>query len=248
MSRKARNNLPGQFFHVMSQGINKEYIFNDDYLKQTYKNILYYKTQENNINIISYCIMDNHVHLLLNVEDNEQMSRFMKQVNTSYAMFYNNSNNRVGYVFRDRYLSKLILNEKQIKVCIAYIHKNPIAAKMVNCMEEYKFSSYNEYFMPTDKRNLICHNAAEIIFGTNKIDEFKKEYINIHTHNYESDDQFDDVEENDIVNLEEILEKYKNLSMNEKIIKLNMEEKISERKLVDIFKISRYKIRKILNK
>lgn len=221
MPRNSRKNLPGQYYHIMSQGINKEYIFDKDEFKKKYIKIMYDKINEKNIEIIAYCAMDNHVHVLMKVEKAEEMCKFMQQVNTTYAKFYNKVNNRVGYVFRNRYLAKIILDENQLKKCIVYIHRNPVVAKLVEKEYEYKFSSYNQ---------LQEQYKIDYKYKDNELTEF------------------DDFEEKVEINLSELLEKYFYLKENEKIMKLNVEGKISERKLAEIFNKTRHQIRKILNK
>lgn len=246
MPRNSRKNLPGLFHHIMSQGINKEYIFNNDNLKERYITILKDKIQKNNVNIFAYCIMDNHVHLLVNIEEIEDMCKFMHKVNTAYAKFYNKVYNRVGYVFRNRYLAKPILDENQLKRCIVYIHRNPVVAEMVKKESEYKFSSYNEYLKSMNEEKLIYSNSSKILFGEISIKEFKKEFKDIHNYKDNELAEFDDFKENAEINTEELLEKYAYLSENEKILRLNLKEKISERKLAETFNKSRYEIRKIL--
>lgn len=223
MPRNSRKDLPGLFHHIMSQGINKEYIFNDDNLKEKYRAIIKEKMQKNNVNIIAYCIMDNHVHMLVNIQKIEDMCKFMQQVNTTYAKFYNKVHNRVGFVFRNRYLAKPILDENQLNKCIAYIHRNPVVAKIVEKESDYKFSSYNEYIKDMNENFKIVYKDSELT-------------------------GFDDFEEKEEINFDELLEKYDYLTENEKIIKLNVEEKISERKLAEIFNKTRYQIRKILKR
>lgn len=246
MPRNSRKNSPGLFHHIMSQGINKEYIFNNDNLKEKYIAILKDKMQKNNVNILAYCIMDNHVHLLVNIVEIEDMCKFMHQVNTAYAKFYNKVYNRVGYVFRNRYLAKPILDESQLKRCIVYIHRNPVVAEMVKKESEYKFSSYNEYLKSMNEEKLIYSNSSKILFGEISINEFKKEFKEIHNYKDSELAEFDDFKENAEINTEELLEKYAYLSENEKILRLNLKEKISERKLAETFNKSRYEIRKIL--
>lgn len=246
MPRSSRKNLPGLFHHIMSQGINKEYIFKDDNLKDKYRNILKDKKQQNNVNIIAYCIMDNHVHLLVNIQKIEEMCKFMQQVNTTYAKFYNKFYNRVGYVFRNRYLSKPILDEEHLKRCVVYIHRNPVVAKMVKKEDEYKFSSYNEYLKCKNEEKLIYSNSSEILFGKMSIKELKKEFKGIHNCKDSELAIFNGFEEKIEINIKKLLEKYSYLTENEKIIKLYIEEKISERKLAEIFNKTRYEIRKIL--
>ena len=243
MPRNARKDMPGSFYHIMSQGINKEYIFENDYLKQRYKQLLQMKIKGNCINIISYCIMDNHVHLMINTESNDNMTRFMHQVNTSYAKFYNKFNERVGYVFRNRYVSKPILNEQQLIRCAVYIHKNPVTAGIVKKEDEYEYSSYNEYLNKNNKEKLLCENANEILFGKIEEEHFKEYYEYVHKHNK---GDFNDIEEEHKKTVEQLIEEYSNLTENQIIIKLKQDYNISERELARWFNQTRHKIRKIL--
>ena len=244
MPRNARKNLPGSFYHIMSQGINKEFIFESDYLKQKYKNLLQMKTKDNFINIISYCIMDNHVHLMINTENNNNMTKFMHQVNTSYAKFYNKFHERVGFVFRNRYESKPILSEQQLIRCVVYIHKNPVAAGIVKKEEEYEYSSYNEYLNKNNKEKLLCENANKILFGKINEEQFREYYEYVHKHNNKN--EFDDIEKEQKKDVKQIIEKYSNLTENQIIIKLKQDYNISERDLAKSFNQTRHKIRKIL--
>ncbi len=155
ISRQIRENLTSSFFHVMIQGINKEYIFyNERYIKMFLK-LLNEKKKESNIKIMAYCIMNNHAHLLIEPENITELSKFMQKVNRCYAQYYNFMENRVGYVFRDRYKSQIIKNQNHLIQCIKYIHQNPVKAGIVKQIEEYKFSSYNFYKNNLNKINHI---------------------------------------------------------------------------------------------
>ena len=102
MARGPRKHINMSFYHIMVQGINKEYIFNKDEDKRQYLKFINKVKGKNDIYIISYCIMDNHVHILIKEDSIECISRFMHKVNTLYAIYFNKKYNRVGYVFRDR--------------------------------------------------------------------------------------------------------------------------------------------------
>lgn len=67
----------------------------------------------------------------------EELSSLMRKVNTTYAMRYNKINKRKGFVFRDRFFTQAILDEKQLYNCLVYIHKNPINAGICSKMEDY---------------------------------------------------------------------------------------------------------------
>lgn len=142
MPRVPRFYSDTSFFHVMTQGIKKEYIFNQSEDAERYISILYNTKDECKINIIAYCIMNNHAHLLLKASKVEYLSKFMHKTNGKYAKYYNKKYERVGYVFRDRFKSEAIYTEQNLYNCIAYIYNNPVKARICNSPEEYPFSNY----------------------------------------------------------------------------------------------------------
>jgi len=165
MPRLARKNLESSFLHIIVQGINRSYIFQDNTLKSTYKSILKRNLEETNVKILAYCIMDNHAHILMHSDNSNEISQIMKKTNTSYAMLYNKINKRVGYVFRNRYYVQMILSNRQLYNCISYIHKNPIKAGIVKNLSEYKYSSYIEYL---HKKDLVTPEGIKLALGSDK--------------------------------------------------------------------------------
>lgn len=146
MARLPRQCYDTSFFHIIVQGINKEYIFKKEKYITKYISLLNIYKENTKIEIISYCIMNNHAHILLYTDKISEMSKYMQRVNTKYAKYYNYmENERVGYVFRDRYVSEPILNEQYLIKCINYIHCNPVKAHMVLSCEDYKYSTYKQY-------------------------------------------------------------------------------------------------------
>lgn len=164
MPRQARSLLNNIVCHHMVQGINKEYIFETDNEKEKYLSLLKKYYQEFKIDIIAYCIMDNHVHLLLYASEIQEISDFMKRVNTIYAINYNKIHDRVGYVFRNRFESKPILTREQLYVCIKYIHMNPVKAGIVKEEKEYHYSSYQDYL---SQSGFLNQKILNFIFGEN---------------------------------------------------------------------------------
>lgn len=165
MPRLARKNLESSFLHLIVQGINRTYIFQDDALKSLYKNTLKKNLSETNVQVLAYCIMDNHAHLLVHSEHINEVSEIMRKTNTAYAMVYNKINKRVGYVFRNRYYVQMILDERQLYNCIAYIHKNPLKAGIVKSLSDYKYSSYTEYL---HKKDLLTSESIKLALGSDK--------------------------------------------------------------------------------
>ena len=149
MPRRSRESLNTSFFHVIVQGVNKEFIFSKETYKEKYLKLLKAAKSKFVIDIIAYTIMSNHVHLLIHADNINELSGFMKKVNEDFARYYNYKENRVGYVFRDRFLSEPITNRKYLLYCISYIHNNPVKANLVKECKDYKYSSYNDYINKT---------------------------------------------------------------------------------------------------
>lgn len=184
MARKSRNYIEASFFHIMVQGLNKEYIFDSDMDKKEYLRIIQSTKTQYNIEIVSYCIMDNHVHILVGVKKLEELSKFMHRINTLYALYYNKKYNRVGYVYRDRYKSQVIYSEKQLHTCINYIHNNPIKAGICKNPYEYEYSSFKDF--DNDLKfvsNIHNEENKDIVFledeeqSENEIQELIKNYL-----------------------------------------------------------------------
>lgn len=173
MPRISRNAITSKYIHVITQGIKKEYIFQKNKYKQEYIKLLNQIVEEFvSTKILAYCIMDNHAHLLIYTDKIEELSKIMSRINTSYAIFYNKNTNRVGYVFRNRYYTQQILDEKHLFNTLVYIHKNPVKAKIVEKENNYKYSSYNSY-----AKNKVNKETIKLVFNT---DNYMNQFYFIH--------------------------------------------------------------------
>ena len=128
----------------MSRSLNRQILFEEeiDYIK--YLDILSKAKEKFGFKIYAYCLMTNHIHMLIEDKKNN-LSNFMKQINHEYAMYYNKKYDRLGYVFADRFKSENIENEKYFNTCLRYIHQNPVKALITDKTYEYKFSSIHAY-------------------------------------------------------------------------------------------------------
>lgn len=163
-------------------------------------NLIEENTEENKICVLAYCVMDNHAHFLIYSEVVKHLSDFMKKVNTSYAYFYNKINNRSGYVFKNRFYSQSILNQRHLYACVKYIHNNPVVAGLVNNMRDYKFSSYNEFF---SNKRIISNQSLQLLFGSTK--NYLTEFNFIH---YQEDYGDISFSEKECISIDEIMMKY----------------------------------------
>jgi len=249
MPRLARNSLVGkQFIHVIVQGINKEEIFLTEREKLEYIKLLNKYKEEYVINIISYCVMNNHVHILINTENIDKLTKYMHKVNTSYGIYYNKNRKRVGYVYRDRFKTQIINNEKHLYNCILYIHNNPVKANICKNVSQYKFSSY-EKFLNKSNQDLMIE-----IFGN------KNNYIKANkTENLEDMDFIEDESDNNTNIINTIKDyfiknktdyigiKVKNNLLEEITLELKNKYNLSNIKISKYLEVSKYKIDKIIN-
>jgi REP element-mobilizing transposase RayT len=132
-------------YHIIVRGINQQDIFHDedDYVK--YLSAVKKIGVEIGINILGYCLMTNHVHLLVKENDTD-VSLFMKRLGVSYAYWYNNKYERHGHVFQDRFKSECIEDDAYLLTVIRYIHMNPVKIAIVNNPEQYRWSSCAFYY------------------------------------------------------------------------------------------------------
>ncbi|MDD4202231.1 MAG: transposase [Candidatus Omnitrophica bacterium] len=148
MGNQARNLNDYEYYHVTTRGNKKKIIFLDDedymsFLKILKKTKLIYS----NIRLYAYCLMPNHVHLLINSLKAKEIPKFMKRINLCYSIFFNKKYSCVGHVWQKRYLPKPILHHQYLQNCVNYIEANPVRAKICRNIEDYKWSSYKEHFL-----------------------------------------------------------------------------------------------------
>jgi REP element-mobilizing transposase RayT len=127
----------------MYRGNNKEFIFANDNMKQMFLELMKSSAEEI-AEIAAYCIMSNHVHLVVK-SGFEDLSKFSAKLNKMYAFRYNAAYNRSGHAFEDRFRSEPIDDDAYLTQVIRYIHNNPVNAGLSDLPRYYKWSSYNEY-------------------------------------------------------------------------------------------------------
>ena len=192
MPRSAREKSESGIYHVMVRGINRQDIFHDE---KDYVQYLEAMNRANHIGkfeIYGYCLMSNHVHLLLH-EKEEKISSFMKRIGISYAWWYNKKYDRAGHVFQDRYKSETVETDEYLLSVLRYIHKNPVKAKMVVKPEEYKWSSCKTYYNQAESLNELTNTAFILgIFAEDK--ESGKDRFKEYMKQEDYDDKFLEIE------------------------------------------------------
>ncbi|MEG6615169.1 transposase [Peptococcaceae bacterium 1198_IL3148] len=153
MPRVARKKSKTNIYHVMIRGINQQNIFVDDEDNEKFIDTLARYQKEINYEIYAYCLMGNHIHLLIK-EGNEALSNTMRRIGASYVYWYNWQYNRKGHLFQDRYKSEPVEDDSYFLTVLRYIHQNPLKAGLVNNIEAYKWSSYKEYIIKAEIVNV----------------------------------------------------------------------------------------------
>jgi len=150
MPRTAREKSTTGIYHIMIRGIDKRHIFlqNQDY-QQFFLHLQRAKAKSG-AKVLAYCLMKNHVHLLLK-EGSEEIGNTIKRINVGYAMYHNLTHERVGHLFQNRFKSEPVNDEGYLYTVFRYIHQNPVKAGLVDYLEHYPWSSYNEYLRKNPK-------------------------------------------------------------------------------------------------
>lgn len=111
-----------------------------------------YKDNKKTVEIITYCLMPNHFHLLVKQIDNGGISKYLRQSINSYAKFFNTKYKRVGSLFQDMFKAVRIESDEQLIHVSRYIHLNPLVSYLVNKKEllGYPWSSFQSYVEKSD--------------------------------------------------------------------------------------------------
>jgi len=141
--RFARKKSATATYHIMMRGNNRHRIFNSNNDKVLITGIIHKKVTIDKAILHAYCIMDNHLHMVVR-EGTAPISQTMKKIGISYAFYYNKQHNSLGHVFQDRYRSEVIENEKHLLAAVRYVHRNPVKAG-ISDLNSYKWSSYKKY-------------------------------------------------------------------------------------------------------
>jgi len=157
----------------MLRGINQQTIFEDDEDNEKFLEILGLCKTLSGFELYSYCLMGNHIHILLKTI-NEDLDLIFKRIGARYVYWYNWKYKRTGHLFQDRFRSEPVNDDKYFLTVLCYIHRNPIKAKLCKNPAEYKWSSYNEYIYNSYGNSIVdtafaidMTGLTELIMHTN---------------------------------------------------------------------------------
>ena len=116
------------------------------------------------VQIIAYCFMPTHIHLVLRQLHERGIIDYMRRVLNGYSSYFNRQHRRKGPLWESRFKNVLVNNNEQLLHLTRYIHLNPVTARLVDNPEEWHFSSYGEYLAEIDDNSAVCQfgNLLEI--------------------------------------------------------------------------------------
>lgn len=148
MPRPARKKSMTNVYHVIIRGVNRTEIFCSDSDCHRFLSTLKRMKSPNKFHILAYCLMKNHVHLLVKTGE-EPLEKSIQRINISYVDYFNKKYSRVGHLYQNRYRSEAVENEDYFLTCARYIHNNPVKAGITAKADDYRWSSFGEYVSPS---------------------------------------------------------------------------------------------------
>lgn len=173
MPRSARIKSSSSIYHVILRGINRQDIFEEDEDKKKFLWILRDCIGVSGCHIYAYCLMSNHVHILIGI-GNEDIDVIMKRTGSRYVFYFNDKYGRVGHLFQDRFKSEVVENDRYFLTVVRYILQNPLKAGLESKPGNYVWSSYGAYSGRPDQITDISI-ATKIAGGKEKIIDFINE-------------------------------------------------------------------------
>lgn len=172
MPRQTRRKSESGIYHIILRGINQQQIFEDEEDSRRFLETLSKYKEQCGYEIYAYCLMGNHVHILLK-EGKENLTLVLKRIAGSYVYWYNWKYHRSGHLFQDRFKSEPVEDDAYFLTVIRYIHQNPVKAGICKNVDGYKFSSYNEYI---NNSTLVDIDFCLSIIDKEQFIEFNNEF------------------------------------------------------------------------
>ena len=145
MPRTARIVVPNTPHHIVQRGHNKQSVFHEDDDYRAYLSMLRKWTREYEVKVYGYCLMTNHVHILLDPGSNvDSLALVMKRVAGKFARRFNGRHNRTGSLWESRFKSSPIQTDPYLLACCRYIDLNPVRAGIVEHPGTYPWSSFRQ--------------------------------------------------------------------------------------------------------
>mgnify|MGYP002083452786 CR=1 FL=1 len=180
----------GEFYHIYNRGTEKRTIFTTTAERDRFIALLYLANQTGPIelkiqgstleemrerttkplvDVVAYCLMPNHFHLLIREREEGGISKFMQKLQTGYTMYFNIRHERTGALFQGKFKATHVADDRYLQYLVSYIHLNPVKLidptwketgiqnrqKAEKYLETYRYSSYLDYLGPKRRENIL---------------------------------------------------------------------------------------------
>lgn len=143
MARASRKLADSGIYHVITRGAGHCILFEDDHDRRHFLNVMDEVAARFNVKVYAWCLMDNHVHLLVE-SGMPELAGTMRELESAYATYFNRRHERIGPLFQGRFRSEPVETDEYFLAALRYIHRNPVKAGLSR-MDAYRWSSYREY-------------------------------------------------------------------------------------------------------
>ena len=150
MPRAARQRSSTDIYHVILRGINRQQIFYDEEDYGYFIHLLYRFRDTSHYEIYAYCLMGNHIHMLLRTYE-EPLERIFRRIGAAFVYWYNLKYQRAGHLFQDRFKSEPVEDDKYFLTVLRYILRNPVKGGICQTPQEYPYSNAKEFFQGKQK-------------------------------------------------------------------------------------------------
>ena len=170
MPRIPRFLLSKSYYHIIIRGNNQNIVFKkqEDYL--FFLELIAKYKKEHLFDIYHYCLMPNHIHLLVRQDSKIPVYKFILPFHTSYSMYFNRKHNKIGHLFQGRFRQKPVTANEYLSYLSSYIHLNPFVHGLVNKLEDYQWSSYPDYI--GSREGTLCDKKP--ILNDQSLDEYRR--------------------------------------------------------------------------
>jgi putative transposase len=162
MPRSARLDVPDVLQHVMARGIEGRDIFRDAKDRQAFLKRLSDLVTKGNVQLLAWCLMPNHFHLLLRTHG-MSLATMMRRLMTGYAVWHNRRHDRKGHLFQNRYKSIVVEEDPYFLELVRYIHLNPVRAKILGNLSELDRFPYAGHSVLMGHRKLKAQDVEWVL-------------------------------------------------------------------------------------
>jgi len=175
MARKPRLTIAG-YYHIINRGVARKPILQFSKDKDKFLEIFFQCSNEYGFVVHSYCLMDNHYHLLIETT-RDNLSHALRYINSNYAVYYNKKYKRSGHLWQGRFQSSYITSDTYLFTLLRYIEQNPLKAGIVKKLSEYEYISFRHFVSDNPHPSLLNSFIYDRFETKKEIAEFLNEVV-----------------------------------------------------------------------